>query len=314
MLITVLAVPVIINELYKLDFGYRTLWNAADVLAFYGSFLSFIGALSLGVVALLQNKKLSEANRNLTKLQLEEYTPYVIVEKAVEDNNHIEHNRLPDTTQSVHGGRKGNLLFSSIEEQENYMETQKNIEEATRINSEQIQKNGFTPEIADRAAEISRQSLELRKRYPGELLEEYWDTFWIINSADERLQDSFIDRVLLNCTSLKIVLRNESKAKIKKIIIKKMIFDAFGRKWTFNPNPQHNRISKVIRENEKAVLYINLFWDKNDANLKYIFEQSSVYETIINLELLTIGEISQDEKIAMTWAWGNSNEFTIELS
>ena len=33
----VVGVPIIINELYKSNSGYRTVWNAADVLSYYGA-------------------------------------------------------------------------------------------------------------------------------------------------------------------------------------------------------------------------------------------------------------------------------------
>ncbi len=43
-----MIVPVIINELYKMDGGYITLWGAADVLAYYGILLgAFLTVLSL---------------------------------------------------------------------------------------------------------------------------------------------------------------------------------------------------------------------------------------------------------------------------
>ena len=47
-----LCIPIIINEIYKIDQGYITLWEAKDVLSFYGSFLSFIGTVVLGLIAI----------------------------------------------------------------------------------------------------------------------------------------------------------------------------------------------------------------------------------------------------------------------
>ncbi len=62
------AVPFIINEAYKKGTGYITLWEAKDVLAFYGCFLSFLGSLSLGIVAIFQNKKANEQTTKANKL------------------------------------------------------------------------------------------------------------------------------------------------------------------------------------------------------------------------------------------------------
>lgn len=46
-LLLVVGVPIIINECYKTG-GYITLWNAADVLAYYGAIL---GAIVSAVLA-----------------------------------------------------------------------------------------------------------------------------------------------------------------------------------------------------------------------------------------------------------------------
>lgn len=64
-----IAIPFIINESYKHG-GYVTIWRASDVLLFYGSCLAFIGTVSLGALALWQNKKANNINNNLTKANL----------------------------------------------------------------------------------------------------------------------------------------------------------------------------------------------------------------------------------------------------
>lgn len=56
------GVPVIINELYKLNKGYITIWGASDVLSFYGAVLSFIGTVALGTLALWQNHLINKQN------------------------------------------------------------------------------------------------------------------------------------------------------------------------------------------------------------------------------------------------------------
>ena len=59
LIITVfISIPFIINEAYKADTGYVTLWDASDMLSFYGSTLSFLGSIVLGIVALVQNEKI----------------------------------------------------------------------------------------------------------------------------------------------------------------------------------------------------------------------------------------------------------------
>lgn len=47
-IIFVVGVPIIINECYKTSSGYMTMWDAADVLSYYGAIIASIGA-ALGV-------------------------------------------------------------------------------------------------------------------------------------------------------------------------------------------------------------------------------------------------------------------------
>lgn len=62
--ICVAAFPIIINEAYKLNSGYCTLWNAADALSYYGSFLGAAGTMILGAIAWQQNKRLLRIEEN----------------------------------------------------------------------------------------------------------------------------------------------------------------------------------------------------------------------------------------------------------
>lgn len=56
--LVIVGAPIIINELYKIDKGYYTVWNANDVLAYTGTIISAIGTIVLGVVAWKQNTRL----------------------------------------------------------------------------------------------------------------------------------------------------------------------------------------------------------------------------------------------------------------
>lgn len=53
-----IVIPIIINELYLINSGYITVWQGADVLAFYGALLGAIGTVALGLVAWKQNERL----------------------------------------------------------------------------------------------------------------------------------------------------------------------------------------------------------------------------------------------------------------
>ncbi len=78
-----LGIAIAINESYKAGTGYITLWQPADTLAFYGSYLSFVGTVVLGAVAVYQNKKAQDLNEQLQKLQQAQYISMVSVRKVI---------------------------------------------------------------------------------------------------------------------------------------------------------------------------------------------------------------------------------------
>ena len=52
-IVFVVGVPIIINESYKANSGYVTLWTAADLLSYYGAIIASLGA-AIGVFASLR--------------------------------------------------------------------------------------------------------------------------------------------------------------------------------------------------------------------------------------------------------------------
>ena len=86
-----LCIPIIINEIYKIDQGYITLWEAKDVLSFYGSFLSFIGTVVLGLIAIYQNKKAHQLNEQMQKLQQAEFISMVTITKLEINKRSVSH-------------------------------------------------------------------------------------------------------------------------------------------------------------------------------------------------------------------------------
>ncbi len=58
-LFSVIGVPLIINECYQAGTGYLTLWNAADVLAYYGTVLgALIAVITLSITILFTRKQI----------------------------------------------------------------------------------------------------------------------------------------------------------------------------------------------------------------------------------------------------------------
>lgn len=71
-----IGIPVIINELYKIDSGYVTLWNAADVLAFYSVILS--GLFSVGILAITIRYNRKETERQVQAAFSQSKAPCII--------------------------------------------------------------------------------------------------------------------------------------------------------------------------------------------------------------------------------------------
>ena len=80
-----LGIPFLINEAYKVGKGYITLWGAEDVLSFYGSYLSFVGTVILGIVAVYQNRKAHQLNEQMQKLQQAQFVSMVSVTRLEMD-------------------------------------------------------------------------------------------------------------------------------------------------------------------------------------------------------------------------------------
>lgn len=68
-LLFIVGIPLIINWLYMQDKGFQTVWDGADVLAFYGAALSVVGAIILGYCAYKQNQRILqiEEDREITE-------------------------------------------------------------------------------------------------------------------------------------------------------------------------------------------------------------------------------------------------------
>ena len=107
-IVCILLVPVIINESYKNNIGYKTLWSAADMLSYYGAVLSFIGTVILGVVAVWQNNKAIITNDKLLELEKKSNYGYLIPK-------HKFHHEIMDMPYVYHHdfGKRGITLVGT---------------------------------------------------------------------------------------------------------------------------------------------------------------------------------------------------------
>lgn len=82
LLVGTIGGAIIINEAYKIGKGYITLWEPADTLSFYGAYLSFVGTVVLGAIAVYQNKKAQEVNDQLQKMQQAQFVSMVSIKEV----------------------------------------------------------------------------------------------------------------------------------------------------------------------------------------------------------------------------------------
>lgn len=69
-IIFVVGVPIIINECYKANSGYITMWSAADVLSYYGTFLGvFVAAATIAVTISFTQKQIQRESMLKTETE-----------------------------------------------------------------------------------------------------------------------------------------------------------------------------------------------------------------------------------------------------
>lgn len=77
-IILIIVVPIIINESYKMNKGYITLWDAPDVLSYYAVILSGIITIVALIVTIHHTNKDTEKQLNFYKSQVN--TPFFTIE------------------------------------------------------------------------------------------------------------------------------------------------------------------------------------------------------------------------------------------
>lgn len=79
-IVFILVIPILINESYNSDTVlYVTQWGATDVLSFYGTVLSFVGTVVLGIVALEQSRKANQLSERMLKAEERREIPIIDV-------------------------------------------------------------------------------------------------------------------------------------------------------------------------------------------------------------------------------------------
>lgn len=76
-ILIIIFAPIIINESYKVNNGYITLWGAPEMLSYSSAVISAIGTIFIGIIAIIQNDRANKTNDRLLKLEEIRSTPFL---------------------------------------------------------------------------------------------------------------------------------------------------------------------------------------------------------------------------------------------
>ena len=116
LLAVVIGIPVIINESYKANSGYMTIWGAADALSYYGAII----AASIGVVGVYFTVYM--ANRNYREDARNRTLPYIAIDvinniqpdpflEGLGSEDYSSMGNAPIIEESINGKANNHLFF-----------------------------------------------------------------------------------------------------------------------------------------------------------------------------------------------------------
>lgn len=112
-IILVAGVPIIINECYRVNTGYITVWNAADLLSYYGTIIAAgIGIVGVYLTVYIANKNYRDDARN-------RILPYIAInvinvrqpKSLSEGENYASFGNDPIIEDSLTGKAQNHLFF-----------------------------------------------------------------------------------------------------------------------------------------------------------------------------------------------------------
>ena len=115
-LLLIVGVPIIINECYKTNSGYMTMWGAADVLSYYGAII----AASIGVIGVYFTVYM--ANRNYREDARNRILPYIAIDvinniqpdpflEGFGSEDYSSMGNAPIIEESINGKANNHLFF-----------------------------------------------------------------------------------------------------------------------------------------------------------------------------------------------------------
>lgn len=99
MVIVAIAGPIIINEAYKFGKGYTTMWDAKDMLSYYGAVLTFSGTVTLGLVATKQTQQANDLTNKMLELEKSREIPIIDITEITDDDGQVPTDKLKSSLQ-----------------------------------------------------------------------------------------------------------------------------------------------------------------------------------------------------------------------
>ena len=94
LLIISVVAPIVINECYKSNTGYMTLWGAKEVLGYFGEIFGAVGSIFVGVIALRQSIRANEISDRLLALEEKRTIPFLKIDTENSIVNRIDNKEV----------------------------------------------------------------------------------------------------------------------------------------------------------------------------------------------------------------------------
>lgn len=206
----IIGVPIIINECYKANFGYSTVWNGADALGYYGAILGSVIAVATLAVTIIFTKKQIQRD-NLLKTETEKWAKVESVFATVlDDINPIRvmkdtmDNGITDPGKAMYILQKYQLSCEMAGDQLKVCVSSKDysfvkplidsIIGATKqfVAVAQKQIDQYSNLLSLKKREIAEKAIKIQSQYPGSFsqseMSEYYETL-------ERTKDIKFDNI-----------------------------------------------------------------------------------------------------------------------
>lgn len=184
-IILLFGIPILINECYKTNCGYITVWDGADVLGYYGAILSSIIAVAtLGITIIFTKKQIQRDS--FIKTETEKWSKIeVIFANVLDDINPIRvmkdtmDNGITDPGKAMNVLQKYQLTCEMAGDQlkvcvssNDYAHVKPLVDSIVSaakqfVATSQKQIDEYSNLLSIKRREIAEKAIKLQKQYPG---------------------------------------------------------------------------------------------------------------------------------------------------